>query len=80
MDIGGQTFVDVELVNPGKLLLEAGLNIFVEVTFDEANRMVRERRAEYQQRLEGLARKREDVVAYLRQIEDVLGQLSSEPV
>ncbi|CAD8161089.1 unnamed protein product [Paramecium octaurelia] len=74
MNVGANTFLDVELVNPQMITLDVGMNVFVELNFSEAEKITAKQIQILQNKIEEQKKSILSIQQYIDQVEEILLQ------
>ncbi|CAK74702.1 unnamed protein product (macronuclear) [Paramecium tetraurelia] len=74
MNVGANTFLDVELVNPLMITLDVGMNVFVELNFSEAEKITAKQIQILQNKIEEQKKSILSIQQYIDQVEEILLQ------
>ncbi|CAD8065305.1 unnamed protein product [Paramecium primaurelia] len=74
MNVGANTFLDVELSNPKLITLDVGMNVFVELNFCEANQIIAKQLQILQSKIEEQKKSILSIQQYIDQVEEILLQ------
>ncbi|CAD8088148.1 unnamed protein product [Paramecium sonneborni] len=74
MNVGANTFLDVELANPKLLTLDVGMNILVELNFPEAEKIIGKQLISLEQKIEEQKKTIQSIQQYTDQVEEILLQ------
>ncbi|CAD8166865.1 unnamed protein product [Paramecium pentaurelia] len=75
MNVGANTFLNVELINPKLITLDIGMNIFVELNFQEANNIITKQLQTLSFKIEEQNKTILGVQQYIDQVEKILLQV-----